>query len=112
MKAEIDLGFKEAKQPTFQFFVTALYASGLESGADDIVGLVIHSPDQIGVHLAQKRRRIGQGGEVFAKLLRIGIIVLEFHPFCFLGQFAQLMDKTGKIFRGTADAHSPSSISA
>ena len=37
MKAEIDLGFQEAKQPTFQFFVTALYASGLESGADDIV---------------------------------------------------------------------------
>ncbi|MNQ96167.1 hypothetical protein D3C85_1117610 [compost metagenome] len=88
---------KQAQQPAFQLFITFLGGLRHEGGAHNLVGLVVHAPDQIGIALAIQCSSIGQGRQILTDLLWVSVIALELQPGGFRRELAQLTHQANEI---------------
>jgi hypothetical protein len=80
MDPKIDPGTQEARQPTLQRLVADFCLTRLERCTDKLVGSVSHSPNEETGLFPVQGGGVGESGEVFADLLRIGVILLELDP--------------------------------
>lgn len=77
MDAKVQPGLEQASQPVLQFLVALLCLARLEARAHDLVHNVLNAPDDVGPVLAKQSRRIRQGRQILAHLLRVLVVALE-----------------------------------
>ena len=61
------------------------------------MGAVPDPPEDVAVRLAMQDGRIGEGGQVFADLVGMSVVLLEFHPLRLVRQGAELAHQIGEV---------------
>src|SRR2546425_10551242 len=69
-----------------------------EGRADDSMCRIVYSPNNVTLLFAVQRGGVGDGGEIFADLLRVGVVAFEFYPLSLRRQSHQFL-KLGLKFR-------------
>src|SRR5208337_91887 len=101
--SEVNLGMELGYQPIFQLLAFHLMYVRAKGGADEIVGRVVDSPDEIGVGLAKQGGGIRESRQVLPDFLGVTVVLLELDPFGLVRKGGKFLDQRGETF--SAEAH-------
>ena len=97
MEPEVDLRVEKTRQPRFEELVPLSCGTRNEVRSHEVMGAVPDPPEDVAVRLAMQDGRIGEGGQVFADLVGMSVVLLEFHPLRLVRQGAEPAHQIGEV---------------